>query len=156
MYIMQIMNGYECNGTDIFMRWKIKCSIERGEAKLNGTFNLSPNENICTIARMKNIHYLFHIISKNICYHLERLNNINILQNAILFRSRCFRSKVTAVVYSTLNCTIQWLYSTVTSQFVEWSDILYHVTVYLPIKWQQSTLVLYKSNYAVSIVFNHI
>ena len=25
------MNGYECNGTDIFMRWKIKCSIQRGD-----------------------------------------------------------------------------------------------------------------------------
>ena len=51
------MNGYECNGRDIF-------------AKLNRTFNLSPNDNICTITRMKNIHYLFYITSKNICYHL--------------------------------------------------------------------------------------
>ena len=49
------MSGYECNGTDIFMRWKIECSIQRGEAKLNRTFHLSPNENIYTIARMKNI-----------------------------------------------------------------------------------------------------
>ena len=73
------MNSYECNGTDIFIRWKIKCSIQRGEAKLNRTFKISPNENICTIARMKNIHYLFYITSKNMCYHLERLNNINIL-----------------------------------------------------------------------------
>ena len=37
------MNVYECNGTNIFMRWKMKCSIQRGEAELNGTFNLSPN-----------------------------------------------------------------------------------------------------------------
>ena len=60
------MNGYECNanGTDIFMRWKIKCSIQRGEAGFNRTFNLSANENICTIARMRNIHYLFYISSK--------------------------------------------------------------------------------------------
>ena len=50
------MSGYECNGTDIFMRWKIECSIQRDEAKLNRTFHLSPNENIYTIARMKNIH----------------------------------------------------------------------------------------------------
>ena len=54
------MNVYECNGTNIFMRWKMKCSIQRGEAELNGTFYLSPNENICSIARMKNIHYLFY------------------------------------------------------------------------------------------------
>ena len=58
------MNGYECNGTDIFMRLKIECSIQRGEAKLNRTFHLSLNENISTIARMKNIHYLFYKTSK--------------------------------------------------------------------------------------------
>ena len=52
------MNVYECNGTNIFMRWKMKCSIQRGEAELNGTFHLSPNENICSIARMKK-HSLF-------------------------------------------------------------------------------------------------
>ena len=73
------MYGYECDGTDIFMSWKIKCSIQRGEAKLNRTFHISPNENICTIVRMINIHYLFYITSKNLCYNLERLNNINIL-----------------------------------------------------------------------------
>ena len=59
--IIQTMNVYECNGTNIFMRWKMKCSIQRGEAELNGTFHLSPNENICSIARMRNIHYLFYI-----------------------------------------------------------------------------------------------
>ena len=59
--IIQIMNVYECNGMNIFMRWKMKCSIQRGEAELNGTFHLSPNENICSIARMRNIHYLFYI-----------------------------------------------------------------------------------------------
>ena len=55
---IQIMNVYECNGTNIFMRWKMKCSIQRGEAELNGTFHLSPNENICSIARMRK-HSLF-------------------------------------------------------------------------------------------------
>ena len=45
------MNGYECNGTDIF------------KAELNRTFHLSPNENRCTIARIKSIHYLFYITS---------------------------------------------------------------------------------------------
>ena len=61
---MQIINGYECDGTDIFMRRKIEYSIQRGEAKLNRTFHLSPNENICATARMKNIQYLFYITSK--------------------------------------------------------------------------------------------
>ena len=30
----------------------MKCPIQWGEAKLNGTFHLSPNENICSIAQM--------------------------------------------------------------------------------------------------------
>ena len=50
---MQIMNVYECNGKNIFMRWKIDCSIHAAIAELNGTINLSPNENILSIARIK-------------------------------------------------------------------------------------------------------
>ena len=59
------MNGYECNGTDIFMRLEMEYSIQRGKAELNRTFHLSraPNVNSCTIARMKSIHYLFYITS---------------------------------------------------------------------------------------------
>ena len=38
----------------------MKCSIQRGEAKLNGTFHSSLNENICSTAQMKK-HYLFYI-----------------------------------------------------------------------------------------------
>ena len=38
--IIQIMNGYECNGTDIFMRLEMECSIQRGIAELNRTFHL--------------------------------------------------------------------------------------------------------------------
>ena len=44
----------------IFMRLEMECSIQRGKAKLNRTFHLSPNVNSCTIARMKSIHYLFY------------------------------------------------------------------------------------------------
>ena len=40
---IQIMNVYEYNGTNIFKRWKMKCSIQQGEAELNGTFHLSPH-----------------------------------------------------------------------------------------------------------------
>ena len=29
IYNIQIMNGYESDGTDIFMRWKMECSIQR-------------------------------------------------------------------------------------------------------------------------------
>ena len=47
------MNGYECNGRDIFMREEIECSFQRGKAELNRTFHLLPNEKSCTITRMK-------------------------------------------------------------------------------------------------------
>ena len=40
LHIIQIMNGYECNGTDIFMRLEMECSIQRGKAELNRTFHL--------------------------------------------------------------------------------------------------------------------
>ena len=47
------MNAYEFSGTNIFIRLKMNCSIQQGEAELKGTFHLSPNENICAIARMR-------------------------------------------------------------------------------------------------------
>ena len=53
------MNCYECDGMNIFMRGKTECSTQPGEAKLNRTFHLSPNENICTIARMKTFSICF-------------------------------------------------------------------------------------------------
>ena len=37
----------------------MKCSIQRGEAELNGTFHLSPNENIFPLHEGENINYLF-------------------------------------------------------------------------------------------------
>ena len=53
----------------------MECSIQRGGAELNGTFQLSTNEHIRTIARMKNIHYLFYITSKqNFVILIERNN----------------------------------------------------------------------------------
>ena len=49
------------NGTNIFIQWKVKCIIQLGFALLNGTFYLSPHENICTIALI-NIHYVICIL----------------------------------------------------------------------------------------------
>ena len=51
---------HSCDDTDIFIRWKMKCSIQLGFASLNRTFNLSPLENIRTIVLIT-IHYLFNI-----------------------------------------------------------------------------------------------
>ena len=62
---MQMMNVYECNGTNIFMRWKIKCSIQWGKAQLNETFHLSPNENIFSIARMRNHSFVLNNLYKD-------------------------------------------------------------------------------------------
>ena len=50
---------HSCDGTNIFIRWKMKSSIQRGETELNGPFHLSPHENICTTALI-NIYYLYN------------------------------------------------------------------------------------------------
>ena len=55
---IQIMNVYKFNGAIIFMSWKIKLSIQRGEAKWNRMFNLSTDGNNSTIERMER-HSLF-------------------------------------------------------------------------------------------------
>ena len=48
------MNAFHsCDGTAIFIRLKMKCSIQLGFATLNRTFHLIPHENICTIAHMR-------------------------------------------------------------------------------------------------------
>ena len=62
------MFSHLCSGTNIFIRRKMKCTIHGTIfmnvglvacfASLNRTFNLSPHENICTIALI-NIHYLY-------------------------------------------------------------------------------------------------
>ena len=50
--------SHSCNGINIFIRWKMKCTIQLGFASMNGTFHVSPQENICTI-ELINIHYLY-------------------------------------------------------------------------------------------------
>ena len=72
------INVYECNGTNIFMSWKIKRSIQLGFASFNATFN---EWKYCSIARMKKkkpnkqtlIHYLFYITAKLIFYSKTKL-----------------------------------------------------------------------------------
>ena len=61
-YIKQIMNVFHsCNGANMFIRWKLECSIQLGSASLNRTFHLSTHEHIRTIALI-NIHYVYNIL----------------------------------------------------------------------------------------------
>ena len=53
------MNVYECNGKNIFMSERWNVPFNEATAELNGTFHLSPNENILTIALI-NIHSFIH------------------------------------------------------------------------------------------------
>ena len=60
------MFSHSCNGTKYFHSVKNEMYLQLGFASLNGTFHLSPHENICTIALI-NIHYLYtnvHSIGK--------------------------------------------------------------------------------------------
>ena len=59
----------------------MECSIQRSEAKLRRTFHFSWKESICSIRRMKNIHYFFYITSNYFCY-FQHFINIEILENA--------------------------------------------------------------------------
>ena len=63
--IIQIMNVYECNGTNIFMRWKMKCSIQRG-AKPSWMvhFIFHRMKIFVPLHEWENIHYLFYISCK--------------------------------------------------------------------------------------------
>ena len=56
---------HSCDGTYIFIRRKMKCSLQLGFASLNRTFNLSLLENICTIALII-IHYVYNISHKRL------------------------------------------------------------------------------------------
>jgi uncharacterized membrane protein len=47
------MNVYECNGKNILKKRKIEFCIQEATDEWNGKLNLSQNENIFTIARMK-------------------------------------------------------------------------------------------------------
>ena len=84
-YIKEIMFFHSCNGTNIFIRWKMECSIQLGFASLNGTFRLSLHENICTIALI-NIHYLY-----TIALHLGRqeCKNYLLLHSSFMFILEC-------------------------------------------------------------------
>ena len=53
----------------------MKGSIQRGEAELNGTFHLPPNENICSIARMIK-HSLFVLYNLSCCTKIQILKQI--------------------------------------------------------------------------------
>ena len=56
----------------------MECSIQRGRASLNGTFHLSPNENIRSIARMKN-HSLFVLYNTQVNSSHLRLKDEKLL-----------------------------------------------------------------------------
>ena len=51
------MNVYGCNNKNIFMRIKMECSNQRGEAEFIKTFYLAPNENFLALHECK--HSLF-------------------------------------------------------------------------------------------------
>ena len=65
---MQIMNVYECNGKNIFMRGKIDCFIQRGNSRTfsialleNGTFYLISHDHNQPIKRPEFNEVLYNI-----------------------------------------------------------------------------------------------
>ena len=121
------MFSHSCNGTNIFMRWKMKCTIQLGFASLNGTFHLSPHENICTIA-LTNIYYLYNnqllnlIKTKKQQYNGTKLH-IAVFVGPILFWIRMAHYSVARRVGLVLehfpftNAASQWLYVNLVCRF---------------------------------------
>ena len=75
-YIKQIMNVFIRAMVRIYSfgeRWNV--SFNSAVASLNGTFHLSPHENILTIALI-NIHYLYNIALHCIALHCIALHCI--------------------------------------------------------------------------------
>ena len=62
---IHIMNVYECNGANMFMSWKMECSIQRGGAELNGTFQLSTYSHHCT---HKHSLFVLYNIQVDLCH----------------------------------------------------------------------------------------
>ena len=69
----------------------MKCSIQRGEAELNGTFHLSPNENICSIARMRK-HSLFVLYNLYKEYYADACVTLNARTAPVAFAQLEYRT----------------------------------------------------------------
>ena len=63
-YKKQIMIAFSFVQFNKYFHCTSKCTFQLGFALFNGTFHLSPRENICAIALI-NIHYLYNIFSYN-------------------------------------------------------------------------------------------
>ena len=57
---IQIMNVYDCNGTNIFMRWKMKCSTQRSKVEWNIS-SFTDWKKFVPLHEWENMHYLFYI-----------------------------------------------------------------------------------------------
>ena len=76
---IQIMNGCECDGTDISMSWKIKCHIQRGKAK--------------NVSKVTAVHYLMlHCTIGRYYWTLTSyaFNGLSILYKYTIFGSKAF------------------------------------------------------------------
>ena len=69
MNSIQIMNVNECNGTNIFMRLKMKCSIQRGPSWMVH-FIFHQMKIFVPLHEWENIYYLFYIT----CTKIQILN----------------------------------------------------------------------------------
>ena len=99
--IINVLNSCDVM-VQIFSWW------ERSNVLFNDTFHLSPHENICTITRMKNVHYLFYITTKVYFCHFKAWITFIYWKTPILFRLRCVKSKVTEVQLNAAHyhCTV--------------------------------------------------
>ena len=102
------MFSHSCNGTNIFIWWKMKCTIQLGFASLNRTLHLSPHENICTIAPI-NIHYLYTNSSLLLLFHANStlLHLLSTTASTLLCLLSALSNSRKCLLYTTnTNCCI--------------------------------------------------
>ena len=152
--IIQIMNGYEFNSANIFMSWKINILFNEASAELNRiNVNLSTNENIRTIGRMKKfiICFIQHRRRSNrtlipLCFTPYIKDKLKLGVKPSRLHSDCLRVRYTqgyarARLRGTQSAYNQECTAHITKNArpCNITSIEYHVTNNPPIKWQGST-----------------
>ena len=96
------MNVYECNGANMFMSWKMECSIQRGGAELNGTSIFKQRKYLHYCTNEKHSLFVLYSIQVDICHFDWRIQ----LSKQTKLRPTIFNWDVTPVSFG-LSCWIQ-------------------------------------------------
>ena len=151
----------------MFMSWKMECSIQRGGAELNGTFQLSTNEHSHHCTNEKHSLFVLFNIQVDLCHFDWKIQlSKQTKRRPTIFNCRIQMLVLVILLILFLAVTLlrykdtrrQWCFysafsfhpkSTVSDSACNGTFICYHVTDNPPIKWQGYAWVLYNMLYPV-------